>query len=1217
MADTNIDFSTKYSLSSLINNLLRINQNGLEIMNKLSDITTTDADVVEIDVLDENNQISKVFVPSYGQLKADINRLDNNIKQLSGIGDSNANVQLQDGSFRKLILSNLQLEGSTIQTIESPSEFESKNNWFFESFLNPLLYVSFNFTGQIPADTERCKVQRFILNLDNANKRNIWNNQLNKASNLDYVGFFQLLLNNGITYFLDEDVIDMPPRDIRFFGNFTVQRVFDEIIESEVDGVTTQKRRFRFQLDSLNYNDAVSEFQRTQQLKIGDSLVIVGEGTNNNTKYEIINIDEATGNIIEVKLIEGYDTIAIGSTLSYYSPDSAPVNLDINIGFNEYTVVFVKPINPISKIPALEWSPGVAFYTNDLSILDENDQQLSLEEYYQEQVVDFGSMLYNMAKDGIPPSTVGETPYIPEAIADDFQVLQINNHITDVARIDKIKKLQTEKLSIQSELDQLNKSIEQKRADINTKRYTSQSARDTDQSELSELINKSASASTLLKSAVDEIIALAESDNLEGITPKYRIKGFWPVPEAVPSARTGPQEVVQFKVRYRYVTKDGGSNQPDQIEFTDNNGTKRRGTFSTWEEFLTPVRKRLKDPSNGNYYWSPSDVENADEVNTNQLEIPIRQGEGVEFQIKSLSEAGWPTNPVESDYCPIIRVDFPDELVGTNEIATIVEQARLASESLEVTAALTDSGVIQHISEQFTQNESFYAHPATMIASGFLTDEQNVINLFEKLSDFETRIRLIEESITGEKGVLQTIILDPNGNEKVIKPDTVVRYFAGNYKDEVKDLDIKKGVIVSKTYSLRLTNVNATNLELYSRNYGNFTQKINSSVSGGTGYNANDNDYNITRRYDFVPLGPSNLDTQYVTNYEQFVNLPYQTGQVRGQFINTRYLNIESTAPLYEDIDINGDIVATLPLDVSNGFPAPGTTIGDYTEHEYILHTGYPLPSSNLAGEFIWSGQGGATSDTALTSDYTSAPTAGIFVHNLHPLISTWGAVTTVPGTAGLGAAGPTGVRNSGFAPLVATDVTSGSLKQAAYKYYNTGATYDSANSSKMAFEEYDQYLIGSNSCGAYLFLSPTNNTGAINVDGSNQLSIKTLPFGSENSINIPIVFQYRMTDFFGEGTDGLGSIGGDFTNQTSQLEYTKRLGIDIYSNQTERFSFDVEITARYRSKSLQYEEVPSRQLENVVDDLARSVRFLNPRLSGASDKSQRSGGPSLLGSID
>ena len=131
-------------------------------MDKLSDITTSGADTVEIEVIDENNQISKVFVPSYGQLKADINRIDNNIKQLSGIGESNANVQLEDGSFRKLILSNLKVEGNTIGSMNTPTEFNTKTNWFFESFLNPLLYVSFNFTGQVPADTERCKLQRFI-----------------------------------------------------------------------------------------------------------------------------------------------------------------------------------------------------------------------------------------------------------------------------------------------------------------------------------------------------------------------------------------------------------------------------------------------------------------------------------------------------------------------------------------------------------------------------------------------------------------------------------------------------------------------------------------------------------------------------------------------------------------------------------------------------------------------------------------------------------------------------------------------------------------------------------------------------------------------------------------------------------------------------------------------------------------------------------------------
>lgn len=1211
----NTDFSAKNSLSTLINNLLRINQNGLEILNKLSDITTSNSEVVEIDVIDENNQINKVFVPSYGQIRSEINRLDNNIKQLSGIGESNANIQLQDGSFRKLILSNLQLEGSTIDSINSPTNFESKTNWFFESFLNPLLYVSFNFTNQIPSDTERCKVQRFILNLDTDTKINIWKNELNKSSNLDYVSFFQLLLNNGITYFLDEDVVDMPPREIRYFGDFIVQRIFDDIVESEINGVASKKRRVKFQLDSINYNDALSEFQKTQQLKIGDYLIVSGEESNRNTKYQIINIDEEIGNVIEVKLIEGYDTISIGRRLSYYSPDSAPVNLDINIGFNEHTVVFVKPINPISKIPALQWSPGVAFYTNDLTILSDN-QELTLEEYYQEQVVDFGTMLYNMAKDGIPPSTLGVVPYTPQISQENFQVLQINNHITDVSRIDKIKKLQSEKVSIQSELDELNKSIKQKRSDINTKRYTSQASRDADTSELTELVNRSLNSSNLLKSSVNEILSLAESDNLEGITPKYRVKGFWPIPDPISTPRTGPQEVIQFKVRYRYVTKDGGSNTPDQIEFIDNNGSKRRGTFSTWNEILTPVRKRMVD-ENGNFYWSQEDVENGDEINSNQLDIPIQQGEGIEFQIKSISEAGWPSNPLESDWSDITRIDFPDELIGNNEIKTIVDQAKLSSESIEIRSTLENSGVYQHISGQFTQNESFYAHPATSIASGFLTDEQNVINLFEKLSDFETRIRLIEESITGEKGLLSIVIIDPNGNETTVKKDTVVSFFAGNYKDDVKDLDIKKGVIVSKTYSLRLSNVNASNLELYSRKYGNFTQKINSSTVSGDGYQSSDEDYNTVRRYDCVPIGPFNQDSNYVNTYDQFVNLPYQSGQVRGQFINLRYMNIEGTAPLYENIDSTGVPLATLPLDSNNGFPDPssGATISNYTENEYVLNSGYgSFTSNDGVDDFIWSGNGNSSTNTIRTSDYLSGYTGGIFVHNLHPLIQEWGAVdSNSPGPTNSGAKGPNGVRNSGFAPLFSTDITDGSRKQSAYYYYNLST--DAASVSKMSFEEYDQYLLGPNSCGAYLFLSPPNNTGSINVDGSNQLSIKTLQFGSKNSINIPIVFQYRMTDFYGLGTTGLGKIGGDPNDSISQIEYTKRLGIDVYSNQNDRFSFDVEITSRYRANSLQFNDVPSIQLENVVDDLSRTVRFTNPRITGVSQQSPNNSN-SLLGSI-
>ncbi len=1230
MADTNVDFSTKYSLSSLLNNLLRINQNSLEIMDKLSDITTSGADTVEIEVIDANNQISKVFVPSYGQIKADINRIDNNIKQLSGIGESNANIQLEDGSFRKLLLSNLKIEGNTIGTMSTPTEFNTKTNWFFESFLNPLLYVSFNFTGQVPPDTERCKLQRFILNLNTQAQKDAWANELNGQSSLDYTAFFQTLLKYNITYFLDEDVIDMPPRDLRFYGDMNVLRVFDEVVEEVIDGATFTKRLFKIQLNTLNYNDSLSEYKKTQQLKIGDSLVIIGEGTQNNTRYQITNIDLDAGNIIEIKLLEGHDLIAIGTKMSYYNESSAPVELDVNIGFNEYNVIFVKPINPITKVPALEWSPGSAFYTNDLSIIDDEGQQQTLAEYYREKVVDFGVFLYNMAKDGIPPATLAVTPNKPLAESSDFQVLQINNHITDVERIDKIKSLQSEKLSTQAELKSLNDSIKSKRADMNTKRYTAQSQRDTDQAELNELVSRASASTTLLKSAVDEIIALAEADNLEGITPKYRVKGFWPIPEPMVSARTGNQTVIQFRVQYRYVSKDGGSNQPDQITFKDNSGVERRGTFSNWEEFLTPVRKRSKDPSTGKYIWDVEDVENADSVNINQLEIAIKQGEGIELRIKSISEAGWPANPAESEWTDLVRVDFPDELVSSNELTTIVEQARLSAESLEVQAALNDSGVIEHISAQFTQNETFYAHPSNMIASGFLTDEQNVINLFEKLSQFETRIKSIEEALTGEKGRLSITILDDRQQEYPVAQNTVVSLFAGNYNVLAQSQGIPKGSIINKTFLMKLSNGNASPLELYARQYGNFAQTVDSSTVGGTGYDANDPDYNTSRRYDVVPIGPNNISSDNITTYRQFNRLPYQTGQVKGQFINVRYENVDATAKLYEDITVatGGTPAATLPLNVINGFPDPGTAIPGataltgYWEHEYLLSSLYQVPawiasSGTTAANFIWSGIGSTAPETVPTTSVT-AWNNGIFVHNLHPSLPSWGQFGGTIGAGGTGAGGCEGVRNSGFAPLLSTDITDGGIKQAAYFDYNVGATTNKAASfSKMSFEETDQYLIGPNSCGSYLFLTPPNNTSDINVNGSNQLSQKLLKFGSQYALFIPFVFQYRMTDFFGGGDTGIGNIGGDPSGVTTQLEYTKRMGIDVYSNIDERFSFDIEITARYRSQSLQLEEVPSRSLVNVVDDLTRTVRILNPSVSGINAESSASGdNSSVLGTI-
>ncbi|MCA9349952.1 hypothetical protein KC853_02780, partial [Candidatus Saccharibacteria bacterium] len=59
---------------------------------------------------------------------------------------------------------------------------------------------------------------------------------------------------------------------------------------------------------------------------------------------------------------------------------------------------------------------------------------------------------------------------------------------------------------------------------------------------------------------------------VDKVDPKYRVRGFFPIPEAKASTHTRNQEVVQFVIQYRYLRKDGSANRPEQIQFKDNTG---------------------------------------------------------------------------------------------------------------------------------------------------------------------------------------------------------------------------------------------------------------------------------------------------------------------------------------------------------------------------------------------------------------------------------------------------------------------------------------------------------------------------------------------------------------------------------------------------------------------------------------------------------------------
>lgn len=134
----------------------------------------------------------------------------------------------------------------------------------------------------------------------------------------------------------------------------------------------------------------------------------------------------------------------------------------------------------------------------------------------------------------------------------------------------------------------------------------------------------------------------------------------------------------------------------------------------------------------------------------------------------------------------------------------------------------------------------------------------------------------------------------------------------------------------------------------------------------------------------------------------------------------------------------------------------------------------------------------------------------------------------------------------------------------------------------KMSFDANDQYLLGGRSCGAYLFMSPIN-LDSLKVDGETKRSAKEIRAKKDNesnAVSVDIVFQYRMTDYFGNNESiDTGRIGGFGRLAYNNLTYTKKIGLDIFDKYGEQFSFDLEVFAKYGPKGKNLNSIKAARL--------------------------------------
>ena len=1214
--------NTNNSISNSLKKLLEINTNSLKTFERINEAVTTNAKSIPLEILtDEGTKI--VSIPGFGYMKQELLRLDNNLKALAGLGKGSTKVKLPDGTFQNIITTSLKTPANDITTLARPTSFASKANYFAEDFLNPMLTTSIDVSGQIPNDTERILVKRILFDGTNQVAVDFFNENYRDQDGIDYLTAIRDIVNNNIAYTLDEELRDMPYRTTQYTGKFDVLSISNskrEVIEA---GVTKKQAIKLYTLDSLTYSDNNKDLDSTELLRVGDQLMVTGGSKN--TRYVIDRLDSSSRQV-ELRLVEGYEAIKIGAgtlSLSIYKTEDNNLSIEVPVGFDERILMFVKAVDAESKILAEKWSPGAGFYSNDLEVLQEDGSIIFLSEFYKENVADFGKFITSIKEDNIPPATVGVTPDAPELNGENFKVVQINKHLTENDAADKIKKLSADKISVQEAIKKLDETITKKRSVIASTKYASQVQKDKDKNELIALIEERASEAKLYNSIVTQIQALSSSSNAKNINPKYRVRGFWKVPTAKQVADTLDQEVVQFIIQYRYLSTSGKAAEAAQLKFTVD-GRDKSAIFSNWNERKGKVRQRAKTiNSDGTiekrFTWQASKIEDGQEINFNQLDIAINQGELVEIRAKSVSEAGFPGNPIMSDWSEPVTISFPEEEIDTTDVAAVVQVNTAELAKVQITEELTGQGVFTHVSDAFTANENYYAHVATNIASGFLSPEQKPISVYDKIAELEAQIAGLKGTVEAEVGELVVKVVTEDGTVTNINKDTTTQLFAGYYVDEVADLTVRKGHIVTKTFKLQLENSKSTKLELVSRLIGDRSKPVYRSISGGTDASTNkfgienetnstdanidtkvqrDNYYLEEGNYDLVPVQYQNISSG---DFEKTSDAPYQSAQRRGQFIYSRYMDIANQNPHYMTSAIgnegDGNIV-NYEHNLSNTGSGAGGGVWPSS-----------APATDENNNFIWSGGfadgAGEWSKDKVNVSPISAVTvnqynSGLFVHKDHPsLANIWD-----------GAVDSGNFENYSFTDVVESMIFSmpktATLATGATLFSIFGSGADSNNQTqakqqiayhqgrdlfptgvaerpiKMSFEANDQYMLGGKSCGAFLFMSPIN-ADTLKVSGETKRSAKSIKAKKDNesnAVSVDIVFQYRMTDYFGnEDSIDTGRVGGFARLAYSNLTYTKKIGLDIFDKYGEQFSFDLEVFAKYGPKGRNLNSVKAARL--------------------------------------
>ena len=535
-------------------------------------------------------------------------------------------------------------------------------------------------------------------------------------------------------------------------------------------------------LDNINYMIVDENGQETSSgfvLNVGDYLRY------NYSLYKIVDIAQNQKRV-RLDYAVGYETIGIGDVIELYNAPFADKQVEIGIGINEINIVYVKGINEEYNLLARNWSAPISFYTNDLVFSD--NSAVSFKSYYVDNVADFGQNWIAQIKEGQIYSFNGKTPIAPVLNADDMSVVQINTQLDATLDKETYNKLTIEIASTKSNIAAVRHTIS------SNKDLLIQSSSEDDRTNIQNLINndttKLNSLTTQYNSLVDELNTLLVEAGVINYSPKYHIRGFFGIPApryTDETNKSGEQRVISFEIMYRYLHTDETGVKLESYEYTDTtNNIIQTGVFTDWNIYQTSILAKVYNSTTGVYEWTSENPADGSQININQIDIPIRSGEKVEIKARSISEAGYPYNPLKSEWSNSIIMSFPDNLTSDDNVTTMLDTVKNDMTAVVLQETMSAAGVYTHLAD----SNSTYKHTA------------NNIGYTDSTTDPSTNLTTLTEMSVQNK-------LDAIGKEfqnMMVKFTTMMDEQAGKIQEQV-DTQLKSLITRVETVEKKLAEI--------------------------------------------------------------------------------------------------------------------------------------------------------------------------------------------------------------------------------------------------------------------------------------------------------------------------------------------------------------------------------------------------------------------------